>query len=51
MRYYAYHVIPYHPMKFQVDTPFFGWILAVVTLRLPFVFNLDFFYSKPHGLT
>ena len=48
--YDVYHVIPDPPMKFPVDTPSFGWILEVVTLRLHLVFHLGFSYSKPHGL-
>lgn len=38
--YDAYHVIPHPPMKFQADTPYFGWIVEVVTFQLPIVFNL-----------
>ena len=49
--YNAYHVIPHPPMRIQVDTLSFGWILEVVTLRLPIVFHLVFSYSKPHVLT
>ena len=49
--YDVYHAIPDPPMKFQVDILCFGWVLEVVTLRLPLVFNLGISYSKDHGLT
>ena len=49
--YDSYHVIPHHPMKFQVDTLSFGWILEVVTFELPLLFQPHFSFLKPHGLT
>ena len=49
--YDSYHVIPNPPMKFQAHAVCFGWVLDVVTLRLPLLFHLGISYSKPHGLT
>ena len=49
--YDSYHAIPHPPMKFQVDTLYFGWILEVVTFQLPLIFHPGFSYSKPHALT
>ena len=49
--YDVYHAIPHPPIKFQDYTLYFGWILEVVTLQLPFVFHLGISYSKCHGLT
>ena len=49
--YDAYHAIPHPPMKFQVDTLSFGWILEVVTFQPPIVFHLGFTYSKTNVLT
>ena len=48
--YDAYYFIPHPPMMFQDDTLSFGWVLEVVTLRLPLVFHPSLSYSKVHGL-
>ena len=48
--YDPYHVIPHPPMKFQVDTLSFGWILEAMPFQLPVVFHLCLSYSKSHAL-
>ena len=46
-----YHVIPHPPIKFQVDTLYFGWIFKVVIFQLPLVFHTRFYFLKTNGFT